>query len=438
MKRMLFLLFPLLVCCGRPDVDVTLVPPVSVSDKAAFDIRTGLVHHGSATGVYDVAVYLQTHDAERLVSQERVQVAPGEPLLLKQSVKTAGMSGKYNVLVKVRKGLKTITRSRPIEVVPSPSRATATIDGAWAGLYHWSETEGLHWNRDIRHFTAEDWKGVVRAMHHIGMDIIVIQELFRHEAYVNAHDVTLDTYPGKAYYPSSLYPGRMDIACPDPVEAIMAAADELGMHVLPGIGLFAWFDFGETSLQWHKAVAKEVYDRYGHHPSFYGFYVSEECFGCLDGQIAGFFEQFTDYCRHLAPAKPVMLATNCFGIQGKEAEYAALLKHLDILCPFGFSRMPEGDLSGKEAAATLQRWCDAAGAHLWMDLEAFAFNPDGSLSPRSFPSIRQELAEMDGFEKILCYQYPGVFNNPAFHRQAGEDAGIKLYADYMAYRMSRD
>ena len=39
----------------------------------------------------------------------------------------------------------------------------------------------------------------------------------------------------------------------------------------------------------------------------------------------------------------------------------------------------------------------------------------------------------DNFEKILCYQYPGVFNNPELHPQVGEDVGIELYRKYKAY-----
>ncbi|MBR1873160.1 MAG: hypothetical protein IJ795_08140 [Bacteroidales bacterium] len=73
---------------------------------------------------------------------------------------------------------------------------------AWAGLYLWSEQEALHWNKDIRMLTAEDWKGIVRSMHHLGMDIIVIQELFRNQKYVHAHDMTAETYPGVFNDPS--------------------------------------------------------------------------------------------------------------------------------------------------------------------------------------------------------------------------------------------
>lgn len=431
MRRLvIYLLLAAVACSPLEGVEVELVPPGRVTDKAALDIRTGILEEGT----YDVDIFLLDGSGRRKLTHMSAEVLPGEPVLLRESLSTQGLSGSCQVLVKVRKGLRSKTISKPIDIIPSPTRSPRTIDGAWAGLYHWSEQEALHWNKDIRLLTAKDWRAVVRSMHEVGMDIIVIQELMRNEQYAGRHDMTVESYSGKAFYPSDIYSARMDIACPDPVEAIMAEADLLGMHVLPGIGMFAWFDFGEESLRWHMDVTREVLRRYGHHPSFYGFYVSEECFGSLVPEIAPFFEKYSAFCRKLAPAKPIMLATNCFGLRGKDAEYASLLRNLDILCPFGFSRMPDGDLSGDEAAALLQGWCEAAGAHLWMDLEAFEFNPDGSLRPRSFDSIRAELDSLSCFEQVLCYQYPGVFNNPSLHPQVGEAAGIALYRSYAAYR----
>ncbi len=80
-------------------------------------------------------------------------------------------------------------------------------------------------------------------MRKLGMDMVVIQEVFRNDAYAGKHQLTPENYPGKSFYPSALYSARMDITAKDPVEAILAAADSLGMHVWVGVGLFAWFDF---------------------------------------------------------------------------------------------------------------------------------------------------------------------------------------------------
>ena len=210
--------------------------------------------------------------------------------------------------------------------------------------------------------------------------------------------------------------------------------------------MFAWFDFTAESLLWHKRVASELWERYGHHSSFYGFYISEECAGNLYNsettdemkavrkkEIADFFRDFKEMTSKIAPDKPLMLATNSMGIMDGADAYPALLENLDILCPFGFARMPEGDLTGKEAADLLQTFCDDAGSHLWFDLEAFLFNPDMSLYPRPIDQIIGDLNLLDNFEKVLCYQFPGVFSDPKWNFRVGEERTVQLFNDYKEY-----
>ena len=144
-------------------------------------------------------------------------------------------------------------------------------------------------------------------------------------------------------------------------------------------------------------------------------------------------KEFKAYCNALAPDKPIMLATNSFEVPNGMDTYPALMEHLDILCPFGFARMPDGDLTGKEAANMLQKVCDEAKAHLWFDLEVFLFNPDNSLYPRPVEEIIRDLNLFDNFEKILCYQFPGVFNDPKMSIRVGEARTIDLFNGYMKY-----
>ncbi len=61
-------------------------------------------------------------------------------------------------------------------MVKSDTRSTQTIDGAWAGIYHWSEIEGKHWNKDITKLEHdENWKEMMRGMRRLNMDMVVIQ-----------------------------------------------------------------------------------------------------------------------------------------------------------------------------------------------------------------------------------------------------------------------
>lgn len=453
MKRnLLFLvvlfLLPFMMAAGTsPWAELTLIPPSAITSKVDLDVRLGIRNTGAAPAEYDVSLYLDKVNAKSLICRESCRLMPDSAGCVRHILPTASLSGSHRIIAVVKDGKgKKMTRTKDIEIIGSPIRSTRLIDGAWAGIYHWSETEGKNWNRDIRNLSEAQWREMVRSMHKIGMDIIVIQETFRNEVYCR-DSLTLDAYEGKAFYPSNLYPGRMDIASTDPLEAILSEADKHGMNVMMGVGMFAWFDFSDESLAWHKKVANELWDKYGHHPSFYGFYVSEESGGGLDNweatpekrqkrkrDIVNFFKEFKRYCNTLAPGKPVMLATNSMEVPNGVDTYPELLQNLDILCPFGFARMPQGDISGRQAANILQRLCDENGSHLWFDLEAFRFNSDQSLSPKPVQEIVRDLNMFDNFEKVLCYQYPGVFNDPEMSVRVGEESTLDLYNGYKAYR----
>lgn len=450
MKRILLLVISILFFTGlwadENNVSLTLIPPGKITNKVDLDIRGGIINKSDQQRTFEVSIYWGREKRNALLYESSVTVPAGKSETVKIVVPTKQRLGKHKIILKVTDGNRTYRKTKDIEVVESDIRSIQQISGAWAGIYHWSEIEGKHWNKDIKKMTDEQWKELVRSMHKVEMDMIVIQEVFRNEQYVGKHNTTVDSYAGKAFYPSELYPGRMDITAEDPIEAILSEADRLGMTVLVGVGIFAWFDFTPESLEWHKRVAKELWDMYGHHESFYAFYVSEESGGGLDNweqqpdmrkkrkaDIVNFFKEFKSYCNSFAPGKPIMLATNSFEVPNGMDTYPALLEHLDILCPFGFARMPVGDLTGKEAADMLQEACNKAKSHLWFDLEAFLFNPDNSLYPRPIEEIIHDLNLFSNFEKILCYQFPGVFNDPDMSIRVGEERTIDLFNGYMKY-----
>lgn len=428
------------------DIDLTLIPPGKITNKVDLDVRGGIVNHTYTQQTFIVSIYWDKETKSSLLYQDTVVIEANRSKTVKVMLPMKQKVGKHEIILKVTNGRQKYYKTKKIEVIESNIRSTQQISGAWAGIYHWSEIEGKHWNNDIKKMTDNQWKELVRSMHKLEMDMIVIQEVFRNEEYVGKHNTTVENYIGKAFYPSRLYEGRMDITAKDPIEAILSEADKLGMNVLLGVGMFAWFDFSPESLEWHKRIAKELWEMYGHHESFYAFYVSEESGGGLDNweklpeirkkrknDIVNFFKEFKAHCNSFAPGKPIMLATNSFEIPNGMDTYPSLLKHLDILCPFGFARMPNGDLTGKEAADMLQSVCDKANSHLWFDLEAFLFNADNSLYPRPIEGIIHDLNLFDNFEKILCYQFPGVFNDPDMSIRIGEPRTIDLFIGYRKY-----
>ena len=419
-----------------PNVSLTLVPPSPVTNQIVLDVR-GAVWN-SAAGVMNckATFYLDDPAEGRALFTRQLALEPGANTGLCFRVPTRPWVGTHRIFLAVTDGKETWTASRPLEVLSSKTRSTGRIAGTWVEFYHWSEEEGKPWNDEVCKMTADQWREQVRGMAELGMNVAVLEESFRNQVYVGEHDMERDGYSGLAYYPSEIYSGRMPIATPDPIEAVLDEADRLDMNVFVPVGMYAWFDFSAGSLAWHKRVMQELYKQYGGHSSFYGWYIPEEIHGHLGNspqrwdEIVTFFREVTAFARGLAPDKPIMLASNCHQVPRAVSVYPELLKHCDILCPFGFHRMPEGDLSGEEVAALLQKLCDESGAHLWMDMELFEFGPERALIPRPIDRVVADLERFPGFEKMLAYQYTGLLNAPWASRKPGGDPTVVLFNAY--------
>ena len=422
-----------------PPLRLALIPPSPVSDAIRLEIRAGISNRAGTAAAFDVAFYLDRARADALLHRERAEVGPASTCAVSLRWPTKGMAGAHRILCVAAGPAEELRAEAPLTILATGAPTTGRLGGAWVDLYHHDDEEGRPFNAELARMTDDDWRHLVRAMRAAEMNVLVVTMLFQNFTHVGQHAIERDGYQGRAYYPSRLYPGRMPVASKDPLEMILSEADTLGMHVLPGIGCYAFFDFTPASLEWHKQIASEVWQRYGHHPSFYGWYVSEEIAGSLGAddrrrqELVDFFRDFRAHARALAPEKPVMLATNAHGIRNAGSYYSKLLPHLDILCPFGFHRMPDGDLSGEAAAARLQSLCDEAGCHLWMDVESFVFRNGVGLHPRPIEDLIGDLRRFPGFEKILHYQFPGLMNSPAMPCRPGGDAAVQLYLQYMQY-----
>ncbi|HSW46759.1 MAG TPA: DUF4434 domain-containing protein [Phycisphaerae bacterium] len=426
----------------RPEISLTLVPPSPVTDQIVLDIRGAVWNVADSAKTCEVSFFLDEERPENRLHHQRIVLPPEAPAGVKFLWPTKSRAGLHDIIMVARCDDKVRRFQRRIEIMASDVRSTRRLGGAWVDIYHHDEKEGKPFNADLGKMTDRNWRELVRAMHDVDQDVLVITMMFQNFTHRGQHKIPTEGYHGKAYYPSKLFPGRMPIASEDPLETILDEADRLGMHVMPGVGCYAFFDYTPEALDWHKKVADELWERYGHHPSFYGWYVSGEKDGSLGNEderreIADFFREFTPYVRRLAPDKPVMLATNCYNLRGAEAAYRKLLPHLDILCPFAFHRMNEGDLTGEEAAALLQSLCDEAGCHLWMDLESFVFRNGVELHPRPIDGFVSDFTRFPNFEKTLHYQFPGLLSGPKMSLQPGGSASVQLYDDYRRYLESQ-
>ena len=426
----------------EPAIGLTLIPPSPVTTRIREEIRGAVWNHSKETRKCEVAIYLDSEKSGDILRSDSLTIPAKSAAGVRYLLPTKDKAGHHRIIMVVKSDGKARRIEQDLTIIPSKFRSTERIGGAWVGITHWSEKEGRHWNAQIKKMTDEDWRQLVRGMHGVGMNVIVIQQVFENQVYDYEDSIiTQHGYKGLAYYPSKLYPGRMKITARDPIGAILTEADKLGMHVFLGVGMYAWFDYSHASLVWHEKVAKELWGLYGYHPSFYGWYISEEGDGSLGDsthrkQMVRFFREFTPYVHNMAPGKPVMLATNCWHLLGAQSTYLKLLPNVDILCPFAFARMPKGDETGAQAAALLGRLCKESGTHMWLDMEVFVFDKEGGLIPRPISGIMSDMHKYTRFEKTLCYQYPGLLTAPDAAVRLGGEPAVKLYLEYQKYLWS--
>lgn len=451
---------------------LTITPPGPVTDRIDLDIRWAVAGEREGSAVAALAV-----DGAPVGEPRPVALAPGRVAGGGCRVPARGMAGRRTVtLTATEPGGPARSVARAVEILPSAVRSPLRLGGAWVGLLHWSEAEGAYWNPELARFTEADWREHVRGMHAIGLDTVIVQETWRNQTYygIHYHQMTAAnyraTYAGRAFYPSSLWPGRMDLPCADPLAAILDEADGLGMHVFLGLGNYAHFDYTPGSLAWHLDVLRELWSLYGQHPSLVGWYVSEELNGRIKphemrywdrtdefrAEVLAFFKTLQAEVRRLAPHTLLMMAPDSHYHAEAAGVWPELVRHCDIVCVQGYQRRPIDGVPAAEAARRMQGWCDAAGAHHWVDLEIFGFEHPGVAEPqresvsRTLPNgtqdfvqtplipqrmalIGRELGELADLEFVCAYQYPGLLCPPGARLKPGGERAVRLYREYESY-----
>ncbi len=416
----------------------TPVPARRISENGKVEFRL------ASFDAKKVEVYAINSDKNRIFAGEAALLPNCE--LVKFIPETKGLLGNivWEINFKDENDQTIETIEQNFEIVSSPVHSTRLLDGLWVSIRHWSPDESICFKEGLELMTDEDWKKHVYEMHKIGVTSVLIQNMFDNIGHrrVGQHDMTADTYDGFSFYDTDIAPRYANMKEKDPLEAILTAADECDMVVFPGIGIYAMFDFSAESLIWHKRVAKELYEKYGHHKSFYGFYISEEIFGNLyferEGvpnerykEIAPFFKEFSEFAHGLAPTKPVALAPSNVEMDKYQEEWSDILENLDILIPFGFARETfENNLP------EIAKMCKRHDTHFWVDLEVFKFPfEDTGLIPKDIDELINEIRDYDALEQVYGYQYTGLMNEEGKNHLhlGGKDTEI-LYTAYYEYQ----
>lgn len=311
----------------------------------------------------------------------------------------------------------------------------AKISGTWLDFQHQNPYDGIYWNDQTRAFSCSQWQGKIDEICSVGMDTVVLMS------------TALDD---KAFYPSDFVKGRWNLACADPVEAVLSAADSNIQHVFVSAGFYG-HQTEETSsapdyLDWHRRLTEDLFKRYGGHASFYGWYIPNEAEinGHFSDGFMNFTPKLTANLRGLSPDKRILIApygTNKVQETERFVEQVQALG-VDFIAyqdEIGVRKTKVEELD--EIYARLSRLHDKAGVPLWADVEIFEFEGDvykSPLIPASLDRIQRQLAAISPYvEKLLCYQYHGLMNPPNSPQHCGHPDSIKLYQQYLGWVQTR-
>ncbi len=309
---------------------------------------------------------------------------------------------------------------------------TKPIRGSWFEFQHHNKAEGVYWNPACAQFSAADWHEKVGEMAAIGLDYLVLMA------------VALDH---KTFYPSALWPS-WELACSDPLEALLSAADDHQIRVFVGNGFWGQWDspgiISDRAARTRRLQAmEELATRYGHHASFYGWYWANEA-----GINGHFAEAFIDYAREcsrcaraLMPSAPTMIAPYGTNRVQPDDEFVRQLDAMEVDIVAYQDEVGVRKSRVEQTPAyyeALRRVHDRVPqVKLWADVELFEFEGDvyrSALLPAPFARVERQLAAVSPYvDEILVYQTLGMTNAPDSPVFAGHEDSSALYADYAGW-----
>jgi hypothetical protein len=310
------------------------------------------------------------------------------------------------------------------------------IVGSWFEFQHHATFEGVDWNPALVQFTAQQWEEKIKEIAEAGLQYLVLM-------------ATAVYY--RTFFESRIYP-KWELACADPLEAVLTAADKYKVKFFIGSGFYGdWMSddtikdpvAGKQRLQ----AMDELMVRYGHHESFYGWYWPDEA--CINPHYAPEFIPYVNALSHearqLKPKAPIMIAPYGTRIAIPDDEYVRQLDALDVDIVAYQDEVGVRKSKVTETSAFyegLRKAHDRAQkAKIWADVELFEFEGEtykSALMPASFDRVQKQLEAVSPWvDQILVYQYLGLMNKPGSKAFAGSPASTRLYTDYQRWRAAQ-
>jgi hypothetical protein len=337
-----------------------------------------------------------------------------------------------NVLYALGAGAAELALASSASAAPAAPLSTKPIAGSWFEFQHHATVEGVDWNPACVRFTAEQWQAKVKEIAETGMEYLVLM-------------ATAVYY--RAFFDTKIYP-EWNLACADPLEAVLTAADRYNVKFFIGGGFYGdWLSSKTISdpvaMRQRLQALDEIAGRYGRHASFYGWYWPDEAFinPYYSSEFVAYVNTLSHRARQLKPKAQIMIAP--YGTRNARPD-DAYVKQLDAMDVDIVAYQDEVGVQKSRVTETSAFYERLRKAHdrsqkarLWADIELFRFEGEvynSALLPAPFERIlRQMQAVSPWVDTILGYQYLGLMNKPGSVAFAGSAASTRLYEDYVRW-----
>lgn len=323
----------------------------------------------------------------------------------------------------------------PLNLDKKAMGAIKPIKGSWFEFQHHATVEGVDWNPGLALFTAEQWDAKIKEIAEAGLEYLVLM-------------ATALYY--RAFYNTGIYP-RWRLACADPLEAVLSAADKYNIKFFVGAGFYGDWQSDKVisdPIATRKRLQSlgELVQIYGHHPSFYGWYWPDEAeiLSYYSPEFLNYVNTLSHEARQLRPRAPIMIAPYGTRMAKPDDRYVRQLDTMDVDVVAYQDEVGVSKSRVSETAAFyegLKRAHDRAQkAKLWADIEIFEFEGEvykSALMPAPFERVLRQIEAVSPWvDKILVYQYLGLMNRPGTLAFAGSPESTRLYSEYRAWLMN--
>ena len=281
----------------------------------------------------------------------------------------------------------------------------------------------VEWEQDFRHMKA------------IGIDtVIMIRSGYR----------KFITWPSKYLLSKGCYMPSMDL-----LELFLSLADKYDMKFY--FGLYdsgKYWDTGDMTyeLESNKYVIEEVWNAYGHHKSFQGWYISTEISRKTKGCIET-FHSMGKMCKDISNSLPTFISPwidgkkAVMGMDVKQKQGVSVRQHEeewneifdgihDVVdaCAFQDGHIDYDEL---DAFFTVnKKLADKYGMQCWTNAESFDRDMPIRFLPIKFDKLRMKLeaAKRCGYDKAITFEFSHFMSPQSAYLQAGH-----LYDRYKEY-----